>query len=124
MSERVQLTEVIGTSATSWEEAGEAIRTAAAATIRDLQLAEVRCRTCTLTRAGRSPTHQASALVQIRTRALNSWPVFPVDGGSVRHSRAAPPHAWTAHTHTSSNAQEYPRDQQVTGQAYFWPLQG
>jgi dodecin len=37
-----RLTEVIGTSATSWEEAaGEAIRTAAAATIRDLRVAEV-----------------------------------------------------------------------------------
>jgi flavin-binding protein dodecin len=73
-----RVTEVIGTSGTSWEDAAaEAIRTAAG-TIRDLRVAEVVKQDIHLDEGGGDHLpHQASALVQVRTRALTPWPASP-----------------------------------------------
>ena len=64
-----RVTEVIGTSSTSWEDAAaEAIR-AAAGTIRDLRVAEVIKQDIHLEDGGDHLPHEAAALVQIRAVA-------------------------------------------------------
>ena len=69
-----RVTEIIGTSGTSWEDAAaEAIRTAAT-TIRDLRVAEVVKQDIHLTKTGPSRTHQAPALLQVRKRAVSPNP--------------------------------------------------
>ena len=80
-----RVTEIIGTSGTSWEDAAaEAIRTASG-TIRDLRVAEVVKQDIALDDAGAiTYRHQAPALVQVRTRALTSGTGPPSSRGIIR----------------------------------------
>ena len=73
-----RVTEIIGTSSTSWEDAAaEAIRTAAG-TLRDLRVAEVVKQDIHLDEErGDHLSHQAPALLQVRTRPLIPGQLHP-----------------------------------------------
>jgi hypothetical protein len=92
---------------------------------RDLRVAEVVKQDIHLDEGGAityAPSFSSRSNTNTSTEPLA---YFPVHRGSVRPAlKPALPHALTALTHTPSNAREYPCDQQVTGQASFWPLQG